>query len=192
MDNEREHHFRRLYEEHADKVLAYARRRVPAEDAPEVVSETFLTVWRRLDVIPDDAVPWLFGVARKVVGNRRRTLGRRAALRVRVEGEARPGSQSAVDPADQVEVRMAARAALARLPERYREALMLVAWEGLDSQTAAAVMGSTPAGFAARLHRARRRLESELAKELPGAGRAPSDGRGHAYPASEDASRGTT
>ena len=53
--------------------------------------------------------------------------------------------------------------ALASLRERDREALMLVAWDGLDHRTAAIVMGCTTGSLTVRLHRARRRLAKALA-----------------------------
>ena len=187
MDDEIGAGFRFLYEDHADRVLAYALRRVPEEDAADVVSETFLTAWRRADDIPTDPLPWLFGVARRTVANRRRSLRRRAALRERVEGEASRGPRLAPDPADQVESRMAVSAALGRLSGRDREALMLVAWDGLDAERAAATVGSTPAAFVVRLHRARRRLARELAKEFPGAGHVPGEGTPRPTQVSEEA-----
>ncbi|HWF23902.1 MAG TPA: sigma factor [Solirubrobacteraceae bacterium] len=57
--------FERLYREHAGRVKAYGLRRVGSEAAAdEVVSDVFLVVWRRLDDVPDDPLPWLLGVAR--------------------------------------------------------------------------------------------------------------------------------
>ncbi len=56
-------------------------------------------------------------------------------------------------------------AALARLAPREREALMLIAWEGLTPTQAASVLGESPGAFRARLHRARRRMEALLAAE---------------------------
>lgn len=167
-------------------MLAYARRRVPAEEAADVVSETFLTAWRRLDILPEDSAPWLFGVARKVVANHRRSLRRREALRTRARDDASRRLHLAPDPADQVEARMAIRSALRRLPERDREALMLVAWDGLDAASAAAAMGSTPSALAVRLHRARQRLGRELAKERAGVGHVQTEGRVRATPAIEE------
>lgn len=52
--------------------------------------------------------------------------------------------------------------ALARLPERDREALLLTAWEGLSVLDAAMAMHCSPAAFKSRLHRARARLADEL------------------------------
>ncbi len=187
LDEERRSSFRRLYEAHADRVLAYALRRVSAEEAADVVAETFLTAWRRLDIIPEDPAPWLFGVARKVVANHRRSLRRRAALRTRMEGDVFRRPHLAPDPADQVEARIAVRSALRRLSERDREALMLVAWDGLDPASAAAAMGYTPSAFAVRLHRARRRLGHELVKERAGTGHVQGEGRVRATRASKEA-----
>jgi hypothetical protein len=53
---------------HTD-LLAYALRRVAEpSDAADVVADTYLVAWRRLDQVPADAErPWLFGVARKVL-----------------------------------------------------------------------------------------------------------------------------
>ena len=60
----------------------------------DVAAETFLIAWRRLPEVPDDPVPWLFGVARKVIAGHLRSAERREALRTRLEatraGQASP------------------------------------------------------------------------------------------------------
>ena len=71
--------FNRLYERHFDAVRAYAWRRAPSL-ADEIVAETFLVAWRRLPEVPDDALPWLIGVARNVRANLHRSDRRRDAL----------------------------------------------------------------------------------------------------------------
>jgi RNA polymerase sigma-70 factor (ECF subfamily) len=55
------------------------------------------------------------------------------------------------------------------LGERDREALMLVAWDGLDHRDAATVMGCSTSAFTVRLHRARRRLAGLLGRDEKGA-----------------------
>jgi RNA polymerase sigma-70 factor (ECF subfamily) len=160
-------------------VLAYALRRTSREEAEEVVAETFLVAWRRLPEVPDDPIPWLLAVARRVLANQRRATGRRKALDQRLGSTSRPGSLVAPDPAEEVEARMALDNALRHLSEWDREALLLVAWEGLDNRRAAVVMDCSPATFTVRLHRARRRLTQHLHRiELnapdPRATRAPS------------------
>lgn len=66
----------RVFIEHANAVRRYARLHVGDGPADDVVAETFLVAWRRLDDIPTAALPWLLGVARNVVSNQHRGRGR--------------------------------------------------------------------------------------------------------------------
>jgi RNA polymerase sigma factor (sigma-70 family) len=158
--------FEALYRQHFRGVLGYALARLEPERAKDAAAETFLVAWRRLGEIPAEPAGWLLGVARKVVGQQLRADSRRDALAERL---ASPGYREAgwpadpADPADQVAQRDAALSALARLGERDREVLTLLAWHGLTSGQAAEVLGLTSLSFAVRLHRARRRLASALA-----------------------------
>lgn len=68
--------FERIYAEHHDAVRAYVRRRVAEDAVDDVVSETFLVCWRKLDGVPEEALPWLYAVARKTLANHRRKLAR--------------------------------------------------------------------------------------------------------------------
>ncbi len=63
--------FSEMYGALYGRIHAYAERRVGAEAADEVTAETFLVAWRRLDAIPSEPLPWLYGVARNVVLPRR-------------------------------------------------------------------------------------------------------------------------
>jgi RNA polymerase sigma-70 factor (ECF subfamily) len=156
-DAERRARFERLYDAHYAAVLAYALRRTGPTMAHDVAADTFLVAWRRFDVVPVDAAPWLYGVARRVLANERRAENRRAALAERMR--AMPARQPIDDPGDRAAL---LEAALARLPERDREALALVAWEGLSTAQAARAMGCAPTAMRVRLHRARRRLARAL------------------------------
>jgi RNA polymerase sigma-70 factor (ECF subfamily) len=152
-----ESEFERLFTEHHDAVYGYVARRVPREAVQDVVSETFLTAWRRRGDIRGDPLPWLLGVARRTAANMLRADGRRSALRDRLEA-VRPAEASLpFVPGD-----MALTAALRSLGERDREALMLVAWDGLEHRDAARVMGCSAAAFSVRVHRARARLRRAL------------------------------
>jgi RNA polymerase sigma-70 factor (ECF subfamily) len=146
------------------RVLGYAIRRTEDRTAAEdAVSETFLIAWRRLDAMPAEALPWLLGVARKVLANQRRAAGRRAPDGPLVPLEAVADLDSRAAVADLVADRQAFAAAFARLSDADREVLALVSWDGLSAQEAAAVLECKPATFYLRLHRARRRLLKELA-----------------------------
>ena len=70
----REARFTHIYDAHYSAVRAYAWRRRP-DAADDVVAETFTVAWRRLDDVPPEALPWLIGVARKVLHNLRRADG---------------------------------------------------------------------------------------------------------------------
>ncbi|HTI32206.1 MAG TPA: sigma-70 family RNA polymerase sigma factor [Miltoncostaea sp.] len=148
-----------LWRAHADAVLGYALRRADGDAARDVVAETFAVAWRRLDDVPGDPLPWLLGVARKALANRRRGDRRRGALTARLA--ALPPEHGA-DPAERAGEAQAVRAALGRLPSADREALILVAWDGLTPAQAAAVAGCSPRAFSKRLSRARARLAAAL------------------------------
>jgi RNA polymerase sigma factor (sigma-70 family) len=153
--------FERLFRESYPLVRAYALRRAAPDAAQDVVAETFLVAWRRLEEVPDDPLPWLYGTARRVLANQRRSASRGAALEQRI-AHASPAAEWG-DPGEAIADAELLRLALERVSERGREALMLVGWEGLDGARAARAAGCSKAAFAVRLHRARAQLAAELA-----------------------------
>lgn len=142
-------------------VYRFALRRVSAADAADVAAETFAIAWAKRDSIPPDAeLPWLLRVAANVILNVRRGDTRRARLFARLsalEDTSVPSDEAASDDAHVV------RAALARLRSNDQELLRLVVWDDLDEASAAAILGCTRQALRVRLHRARRRLASQLA-----------------------------
>jgi RNA polymerase sigma-70 factor (ECF subfamily) len=162
--------FELLYARHAPAVKAYALRRSDASLADDVVAEVFLVCWRRLEEMPSDPLPWLLGVARRVLSTQRRSERRRAALTGRLAAHV-PDS-AAVGTCAEAEVGVAAwesqdgwlSGALGRLSEADRELLLLIAWEGLTPAQAALVLEVKPATVRVRLLRARRRLSHALAR----------------------------
>lgn len=150
--------FDALWREHAGAVMRYARRRVPDSEVDEVVAETFLVTWRRLDDVPPFALPWLLGVARGVALNVRRGSRRREMLQARLL-ENRTAWRQGMRPGDHLDRVVVA---LTGLREPDREVLSLVAWDGLTHEQAAEALGCSRRAFAVRLHRARRRLRSAL------------------------------
>src|SRR5919109_1819677 len=130
----RDERFEGLFRGHYAAVRAYALRRVPPDVAQDVVAETFVVAWRRIEDVPDDALPWLFAVARRVLANERRSTERRTALERRVATVAVAGGAS--DFGDHLGDAELLRAALAGLSDSHREALILVAWHGLSGTRA--------------------------------------------------------
>jgi RNA polymerase sigma factor (sigma-70 family) len=163
--------FEAIYRAHHGAVRAYLLRRAEPELAQDALSETFLAAWRRFDELPADPLPWLFATARRTLANQRRSTRRLAGLRERIAGSE---SRESPDRTDQLAEAELVRRALAELPQRDREVLMLVAWEGLDAARAATAAGCSRATFAVRLHRARKRLDRALyALEFPPSARTP-------------------
>jgi RNA polymerase sigma-70 factor, ECF subfamily len=158
--------FERLFAAHYAAVVKYAVRRVGVEAADEVAAETFLVAWRRLDHVPQDALPWLYGTARRVVANEHRRRGRAARLDTRVGAQAQAAMD---DPGELVPETMRVHAALSSLSERDREVLRLAEWEQLTAADAARVLGCSATTFNVRLHRARRRLARALEESAPAA-----------------------
>ena len=141
--------FRAVYEAHHAAVCAYYARRVARDDVEDLAAETFTVAWRKLPRRVQEPLPWLYAVAGKVLANHRRRLARRGEFAI---------DPSTGDPAELVGGDRGLAAAFAALPERDREAICLVAWEGLSIADAARAAGCTTAAFHVRLSRARARL----------------------------------
>jgi RNA polymerase sigma-70 factor, ECF subfamily len=146
----------RLYERHAGAVHRYALRRSDRETADEITAQVFMVAWRRRSALPEDALPWLYGVARRALAEQRRGAARRKRLGERLRGEA---SDETCGP-ELLDEELAA--ALRRLSQGDREALLLRYWEELEPAQIAKAMGCSRATMAVRLHRARLRLRREL------------------------------
>ncbi len=168
---ERRVRFELLYSVHAPAVKAYILRRAAPAVADDLVAEVFVVCWRRFDELPADPLPWMLGVARRVLSTQRRGERRGAALQRRLaeSGGTPPAfdAPSAFDtaPTSRSNAGATLRTALERLSEPDRELLLLIAWEGLSPTQAAIAMGLKPATVRVRLHRARRRLARALARE---------------------------
>jgi len=162
-----ERDFEAIYDRCAASVLSYCAHRTTPELAEDALAETFSVAWRRRDAIPSEPLPWLYGVARRVIANQRRSARRQAAVARRLVEEAPAPSAHEMPESSRRVI-----AALSRLGETDRELLLLVAWEGLKPADAARVLGIAPARCRLRLHRARRRLERLVARAdgLPAAG----------------------
>jgi RNA polymerase sigma factor (sigma-70 family) len=161
--NDREDAFRRIYGAYYRQVSAYARRRLNEGDADDATAETFLVAWRRVEDIPegDLTLPWLYGVARRVVSQGRRSGRRRAQLLARLS---RFGSHDevVVSEAETLSERETVHLALARLRPIDREILRLAEWDGLRPAQLAQIFNCSTNAATIRLHRAHRRFGRAL------------------------------
>lgn len=152
--------FEELFRTHHAAVLAYARRRV--DDADDVVAEVFATAWRSREDVPDAALPWLYRTAANHLMHAYRAKARRA----RLDQRAAQPAVTQPDPVDAIDARLDAsrrvQAALKRLSPADRELLTLLAWEELDRQEIARVVGCSVPTLRVRLRRARVRFAAHL------------------------------
>lgn len=160
---ERSAAFRRIYEAHYSAIAAYARRRLDPHDADDLVAETFLVAWRRIEDVPpgDRTLPWLYAVAGRTLMQRRRSRRRWDRLVVRL-GSVRQSESETAGPPVETDDREVVSQALARLRPQDQELLRLAEWEELGRAELARTFGCTPNAIAIRLHRAHRRFSQAL------------------------------
>ena len=168
VNSEQNTRFEQMWDRHRSQVLAYCVRRVGPEAAEDACAETFLIAWRRLDDIPapPDTVLYLYGIARKVVTNYRRSALRRSRLNEKlgifgVETPDDPGVIVLRSSEDEAVAR-----AVQGLRSRDREIVMLYAWEDLTRDQVAGIMGMTRDAVDQRIHRAYKRLARTLGSRL--------------------------
>ncbi|MEU5995005.1 sigma-70 family RNA polymerase sigma factor [Spirillospora sp. NPDC047418] len=160
--DEQEARFTRLYETHYRSVFGYVVLRVAPRAAEDVTGEVFTTAWRKIDEVPERALPWLLGVARNLARQSHGATGRARRLVDRLTDLSTDAERHARDIADRVIARDQALAALRTLSAKEVEAVTLTAWHGLAPADAARVAGCSRAAFLVRLHRGRRRLAGAL------------------------------
>ena len=146
----------------------YLVRRVEVDSVDDVLADTLLVLWRRLDDVPglgdgtaivaDRVLPWCYGVARGCLTNARRADKRRLRLVEKLVGVAPVVPVERDDHAELYD-------ALRSLGEVDREVVLLWAWEGLLPQAIAEVMGLTPNAVSIRLHRAKKSLAGFLERK---------------------------
>jgi RNA polymerase sigma-70 factor, ECF subfamily len=151
--------FERLYEAARDPLARYLARRATPDAIEDLFAEVMTVAWRRLDDIPPDAeLPWLYGTARRVLANHRRSGSRLVRLLDRL---------ARTEPAADAGLLLAGAdpdlaTAIAELTPDDTEVLRLWAWEDLAPREIAVVLGITPNAASIRLHRAKNRLRDRL------------------------------
>jgi RNA polymerase sigma factor (sigma-70 family) len=161
--------FAAAYREHYWAVSRYVARRLDgrSSEVEEVVAEVFAVAWRRRGDLPPSPLPWLYGVARNCLANAVRGYGRRRRLVDRLgNDETAHGRQVVAGPGSETPGAWV-HDALARLSPADQEVLRLTAWEELAVDEVAVALGCGTRAASMRLHRARRRLRTELDRLRP-------------------------
>jgi len=163
--------FREMYQATERDVLAYFLRRTDATSARDGAAETYLVAWRRIDDVPaeDESLPWLYGVARRVLANQRRSYKRYAALGRKLSGIGVPE-----DPSPEVIVLRRSEDqeildAVERLRPEDQEILRLAVWEELPHRQIAEMIGTSAHAITQRIYRITRQLSGEIERSSPGA-----------------------
>ena len=157
---ERRARFEELARELIDPLRRFLARRTDPSTADDVLSDTLLVCWRRLDEVPANALPWAYGVARNCLANVQRGERRRERLVARIS-VMEPPLQVAPTPGGRDDELLEAMAAMR--PED-AELLRLWAWEQLTPAEIATVLQVSANAASIRLHRAREKLRDELRK----------------------------
>ncbi len=157
--------FESLYSDTYEFVSKYCRQRAPTpEDAEDALSATYLVAWRRIHEAAgiNNHLAWLYGVARRVLANQRRSAMRHRRLQQRIfDRSVRTGTSipTQVEAAVQLE---AIERAVESLRALDKLILRLAAYEGLSYQSIAEQTGLTKSAVRSRLHRARKTLFRKL------------------------------
>lgn len=175
MEQSRRERFEELAPGLVEPLRRYLARRTDPDTAEDVLAETLLVCWRRVAELPDVPLPWAYAVARNCLHNAERAQRRRRRLAARVAAIDPPVSVAPAEPDPDPQL----TAALASLRPDDAELLRLWAWEELSTAEIAQVLGITANAAGIRLHRARTRLRSELAKAGRSGPRKIGPGAGH-------------
>jgi RNA polymerase sigma-70 factor, ECF subfamily len=163
-DSDRRRAFEAFVREVADPLRRFLLRRTDAETADDVLSDTMLVCWRRFDDVPagEERLPWAYVVARNCLHNAERSARRRDRLTARIVALDPPRAFMPAVDADLDAGGEQLQVALGALRTADREVVRLWAWEELTTEQIGRVLGVSANAAAIRLHRAKRRLRTEL------------------------------
>jgi RNA polymerase sigma-70 factor (ECF subfamily) len=165
-----------LVRRHGGRMLAVARRLLgTGDDSADAVQDAFLAAFRALDGFQGDAAlgTWLHRIVVNVCLMKRRARSRSREVRMedlfptfdgagRPSGPVHPWEDDAQARLSRAELRAQVRARIDRLPDPYREVLLLRDIEEFDTDQTARHLGITPGAVKTRLHRARQALRALL------------------------------
>ncbi len=156
--------FAGLVKRHSGLVWGVARRILHRhQDAEDVLQASFLALARNCKSLKVECslAPWLYTVAARVALQIKRRRRQEESLVETTE----PSLGDLADPCMEAAGRELARAfdeEMQRLPQKFREALVLCCLEGWARDEAAAATGCTPAVMKKRLERGRKLLRNRL------------------------------
>ncbi len=135
--------FAEVYERFFRQVYGYCLRRISPDRVDDVVAETFMVTWRRIDDVPegDSALPWLYAVAYKVLSTQWRGRSRQRKLQAKLISVGVEPVSSTEDFIITAEASDQVFRAISRLKSTDQEILKLTVWEELSHAEIAAFFG---------------------------------------------------
>jgi len=161
--------FDEMYDRHADRIWRFLVRLAQNEAlAEDLFQETWLAAASHAHLLREDSslLRWLYTIARNAHRMSWRSKRADATKHVQLRSSAAspgPGDEAMAARLDLTR----ATAAIARLPEAFREVLVLCVLEELSSEDAAVILEISPEAVRKRLSRARAELASMLG-DYPG------------------------
>ncbi len=162
MTDGRRERFEELVPGIIEPLRRFLARRTDSATADDVLADTLLVCWRRIDEVPHQPLPWAYGVARLCLANAERAGRRQSRVAARIATVDPPATSTGADDPDPATD--AVREAIAALPPADAELLRLWAWEQLSVSDIAVALDITSNAVSIRLHRAREKLRDELRK----------------------------
>lgn len=159
--------FTALFERHAGSVHRYLVRRVGAQNAEDLVGETFVTAFRsraKYDLDRPDARPWLFGIATNLsrhfwrAESRRKSRSRRGLSEPMVHDHGDDATSSAFFASQGGVIAQV----LAHLDDAHLDVLLLVAGPGFTYEEVSVALGIPIGTVRSRMSRTRHRLRELL------------------------------
>jgi RNA polymerase sigma-70 factor (ECF subfamily) len=157
-----------MFDRYARDLLRYCAQRVGSDLAEDAVAETFLVAYEqrdRFDPKRGALLPWLYGIATNVLRRHRRVELRHLRTLARATGEPEDpqSEQRNVERLDAAQQVARVSRALAALPRRQRDVLLLFAVAELEYAEIAAALSIPLGSVQSALHRARTKIRAALA-----------------------------
>ncbi|MGI5284779.1 RNA polymerase sigma factor [Nonomuraea polychroma] len=164
--------FAELFDRYSAMLYRYVSKRLGPEPAEDLVGETFLVAFSRrksYDLAYEDARPWLFGILTKLISrhHRKEAARYRALLRAPVDSDIESPAERVAAGVTAQAVRAELAGALAALPAKDRDVLLLIAWGDLTYEEVAQALGIPIGTVRSRLNRGRRKVRAALGDANP-------------------------
>ncbi len=170
--------FERMVREYEDRLFSFAHRLTGnSEDAEEVAQDAFVRAYRAMKTYSPERIralslkAWLYQITLNVARNRMRGKRRNHISLDERDGDGRAGWEPEDDPGTRPDSRFEEgrrradiASLVARLPERYRSALILRYMEGLRLEEVAAVLKQPLGTVKSNVHRAVNALREALSE----------------------------